>query len=200
MSFFNRKVLIPALVIVGLLGSLPAIAASKQHSKPAATQSSAQAVSTLGGKFKFALPSGYIANPMQAGDKKTDMAGSIGTLYSNEAQKRVIIEVESALKDGIKTNDNDDTFLDGAVTGFVHQQEAALPDFKQVGESRLTIKGLGIRQVDSNATMGGGNTLSTTFIAGSGDRLSVVQVISRASDQAGHAAAVKQIIDGLRAP
>jgi hypothetical protein len=96
----------------------------------------------------------------------------------------------------VTAKDNDAGFLDGAVTGFLNQQVASLPDFKKLSEKKLTLKGLGVRQIDSTATMGGGKTLNTTFLAGSGSHMSVVQVIFRADDQAGHDKLIKQIVGG----
>ncbi|MNC80701.1 hypothetical protein D3C75_1335960 [compost metagenome] len=52
-----------------------------------------------------------------------------------------------------------------------------------------------MRQIDSQSSMGGGNTVNTTFLAGSGTTMAVVQVVSRADDEAGHGVLVKQIID-----
>ncbi|MCY1456904.1 hypothetical protein D9M71_741540 [compost metagenome] len=52
-----------------------------------------------------------------------------------------------------------------------------------------------MRQIDSLSSMGGGKTVNTTFLAGSGKTMAVVQVVSRADDEAGHGALVKQIVD-----
>lgn len=193
MSFFNKKIIALVLGLASVLGGMNVYAASKPQpqSQPQAT---AQKVSTLGGKFSFELPKGYVASAMPAGEEKNGTAGTTGTMYINQAEKRVIIAVERPLPTDMKIGDNDDTFLDGAVAGFVNQQSAALPDFKQHSESRLRIKGLGVREIDSTATMGGGKTLNATFVAGSGTRMSVVQVVSRADDQAGHAALIKRIV------
>lgn len=51
-----------------------------------------------------------------------------------------------------------------------------------------------MRQVDSTATQGGGQTLNTTLLAASGKRMALVQVISRANDKSGHDALVKTIL------
>nr|BFE89787.1 hypothetical protein GCM10020185_03230 [Pseudomonas brassicacearum subsp. brassicacearum] len=56
--------------------------------------------------------------------------------------------------------------------------------------------GLGLRQLDTSATQGGGPTLDTTLLGASGTHMAVVQIISRASDKAGHEALVKQIASG----
>lgn len=108
----------------------------------------------------------------------------------------MVIVAETVRNDGVTIGDNDAKFLDGAVAGFVKDQGAALPDFKKQGEKKLTFKGLGLRQVDSTATQGGGKTLNSTFLAGSGNHLLVIQAISRADDAKGHAALVKLITGG----
>ncbi|MDB6143809.1 MAG: hypothetical protein JWP80_2853 [Pseudomonas sp.] len=196
MSFFNKKTAVLALGMVAVLAGMTAYAATKPQAKPAA----AAKVSALGGKFSFSLPKGYIANAMPAGDEKSGTAGATGTMFVNQGEKRVIIAAENTLSDGLTTGDNDDKFLDNSVSGFIKQQSTALPDFKQTSENRFTSKGLGVREIDSTATMGGGATVNTTFLAGSGTRVSVVQVISRADDQAGHAALIQRIVAQLRAP
>jgi hypothetical protein len=196
MSFFSKKTVVLALGMVAVLAGMTAHAATKPQTKPPA----AAKVSTLGGKFSFSLPKGYIANAMPAGEEKSAAAGATGTMFVSQGDRRVIIAAENTLADGLSTGDNDDKFLDNSVSGFIKQQNTALPDFKQTSENRFTSKGLGVREIDSTATMGGGATVNTTFLAGSGTRVSVVQVISRADDQAGHAALIKQIIAELRAP
>lgn len=58
----------------------------------------------------------------------------------------------------------------------------------------MTRGGLGLRQIDSTATQGGGMTQSSTLLAGSGNRMAVVQVISRINDKANHDKLVSQIV------
>lgn len=196
MSFFSKRTIVLVLSIAAILGGMNVYATSKSQTKPVA----AQKVSTLGGKFTFNLPKGYVASAMPAGNEKSGTAGATGTMYVNQEERRVIIAAENTLPNGMKVGDNDDMFLDSSVADFIHQQSVALPGFKQLSENRLTVKGLGVREIDAIATMGGGNTLNTTFLAGSGTHMSVLQVISRADDQAGHTALVKRIVDGLLAP
>ena len=107
-----------------------------------------------------------------------------------------MIVAETVRTDGVNIGDNDAPFLDGAVAGFVKDQSAALPDFKKQNEKKLTFKGLGLRQVDSTATQGGGKTLNSTFLGGSGNHMLVIQAISRGDDAKGHAELVKQITGG----
>lgn len=165
-------------------------------SKPAAQKSATQTLSTLGGKFTFNLPKDYVGDALPTGNEADGTAGTSGTMYANQATKSVVIVAETARNDGVIIKDNDPQFLDGAVAGFVKDQSAALPDFKKQAEKKLTVKGLGLRQVDSTATMGGGKTLNSTFLAGSGDHLLVIQAISRADDVKGHEVLVKQITGG----
>ncbi|WP_338480637.1 hypothetical protein VRB67_10005 [Pseudomonas trivialis] len=159
----------------------------------AAAKPSTQTISTLGGKFTFTLPRAYVSDTLPAGKAEDGTGDTQGTLYANQSTKSVVIVAETVRKDGVKIEDNDPKFLDGAVAGFVKDQSAALPDFKKQSEKKLNFKGLGMRQVDSTATQGGGKTLNSTFLGGSGNQLLVIQAISRADDVKGHAELVKQI-------
>ncbi|MEX5583788.1 hypothetical protein [Pseudomonas lurida] len=162
----------------------------------AASKPTTQTISTLGGKFTFTLPKAYVADTLPTGKAEEGTADTQGTLYANQNTKSVVIVAETVRKDGVNIGDNDAQFLDGAVAGFVKDQTAALPDFKKQSEKKLTVRGLGLRQVDSTATQGGGKTLNSTFLGGSGNHLLVIQAISRADDAKGHAALVKQITGG----
>ena len=159
----------------------------------AATKPSTQTISTLGGKFTFSLPKAYVADTLPAGKAEDGTGDTQGTMYANQTTKSVVIVAETVRKDGVKIEDNYPKFLDGAVAGFIKDQSAALPDFKKQSEKKLNFKGLGMRQVDSTATQGGGKTLNSTFLSGSGNQLLVIQAISRADDVKGHAELVKQI-------
>ena len=162
----------------------------------AASKATTQTISTLGGKFTFDLPKAYTADTLPSGKADDGTADTQGTLYANATTKSVVIVAETVRNDGVAIKDNAPQFLDGAVADFVKNQSAALPDFKKQNEKKLTYKGLGLRQVDSTATQGGGKTLNSTFLGGSGNQLLVIQAISRADDVKGHAALVKQITGG----
>jgi len=185
MSLLSKKAVVLLLVAVASLGAL-----SAQAAKEAAP---AQNVSMLGGKFKFTLPKGFVANPLPA-----DATGASGTMYTNETTKTVVIAAENTIPGGVNAKDNDGEFLDATASDFATQQAKALPDFTKLSEKSITQKGtgLGLRQIDSIATQGGGKTLDTTLMAASGTRMALVQVISRLSDNAGHEALVKQIVSG----
>ncbi|KAF2405856.1 hypothetical protein ACMSI6_04340 [Pseudomonas antarctica] len=162
----------------------------------AATKPTTQTISTLGGKFTFSLPKAYVADTLPTGNAADGTADTQGTLYANSTTKSVVIVAETVRNDGATIKDNDPQFLNGAVADFVKDQSAALPDFKKLNEKKWTYKGLGLRQVDSTATQGGGKTLNSTFLGGSGNHLLVIQAISRADDVKGHAELVKQITGG----
>ncbi|KAA0947691.1 MULTISPECIES: hypothetical protein [unclassified Pseudomonas] len=187
MATLTKTAALLALMLTASLGASQVFAADK----PAG-----QTISTLDGKFTFSLPKAYTADALPAGDEAHGTAGASGTMYTNQVGKSVVIVAETLRNDGITIKDNDPQFLDGAVTGFVKEQSATLPDFKKLGEKKLVLKGLGMRQVDSTATMGGGKTLTSTFFAGSGNHLLVIQAISRADDAKGHGVLVKQITGG----
>ncbi|MCX7079882.1 MAG: hypothetical protein NTV76_11150 [Pseudomonas sp.] len=192
MSLFGNKAIVLLLAAAASFGAMSVYAATQ----PAAKTSTEQKVSTLDGKFTINLPQGFEANPLPPGDSASGTAGAMGTMYTNRTSKTVVLVAENVRTDGVQTKDNDSTFLDSAVESFLQKQSAALPDFKKLDEKKLTIKGLGLRQIESAATMGGGNTLDTTLLAGSGSRILVIQIISRADDPTGHSALVKQIIGG----
>ncbi|MFC6339910.1 hypothetical protein GIR22_07075 [Pseudomonas sp. CCM 7891] len=189
MATLSKTAALLALALTAGFGASQLFAAS-----PAAAQKATpHSISTLDGKFTFTLPKAYTADALPTGNEADGTAGTRGTLYANQATKSVVIVAETVRNDGITIKDNDPQFLDGAVAGFVKEQGAALPDFKKQAEQKLTIKGLGLRRVDSTATMGGGKTLNSTFLAGSGNHLLVIQAISRADDVKGHEVLVKQI-------
>ncbi|MCE4057940.1 hypothetical protein [Pseudomonas sp. Au-Pse12] len=190
MSSFARKALVLVFAAVAGFGALNALAAGKSTAK----QAPGEKVSMLDGKLSFTLPKGFSASALPAGSEADGTAGASGTLYSNATTRTVVIAAQNRIPNGAQVKDNDSAFLDAAVSGFLSQQAAALPDFSKQSEKSMTLKGLGVRQIDSTATQGGGQTLNSTLIAGSGSRMAVVQVISRAADKTGHAALMKQIL------
>lgn len=188
MSLLSKKALVLLLAAATGLGALNAQAAKATSSDNAP----AQQVSMLGGKFTFNLPKGFIANPLPASPD-----GATGTLYSNATTKTVVIAAENTLPNGISVKDNDGQFLDSTVADFDSAQRTSLPDYNKLSEKSLTGKtGLGLRQVDGTATQGGGMTLTTTLMAASGTRMTVIQVISRPGDMAAHETLIKQIVSG----
>ncbi|MBX9409649.1 hypothetical protein K5E40_28755 [Pseudomonas baetica] len=185
MSLLSKKAVVLLVAAVAGLGAINAQAAKPKEK--AATEK----VSMLGGKFTFVLPKGFVADPLPASP-----TGAKGTMYTNQATKTVVIAAENQIPEGNNVKDNDSEFLDGSVSDFIDAQRKALPDFNKLSEKSLTRKGtgLGLRQVDSTATQGGGQTLNTTLMAGSGTKMALVQVISRVSDKQGHDALVKTIL------
>ncbi|MFW9266724.1 hypothetical protein [Pseudomonas sp. NR3] len=194
MSLLSKRAAAVLLTAVASLAAWPAMAAQPKT----VAQAPVQKISMLGGKFSFTLPKGYTATPLSAGEVAQGTAGATGMMYSNATSKTVVITAENTLVDGANVKDNDAAFLDSTFADFAVQKTKALPDAKILGEQSLVQKttGLGLRQLDTKATQGGGPTLDTTLIGASGTRMAVVQIISRASDQAGHEALVKQIASG----
>ena len=194
MSLLSKKAVVLLLTAAASLGALNAQAAKATSSDKAPTQK----VSMLGGKFTFTLPKGFIANPLPAGDATTGTAGATGTMYTNQTTKTVVIAAENTIPGGVNVKDNDGEFLDSTVSAFATEQRNALPDFNKLSEKSLTQKGtgLGLRQIDSTATQGGGMTLDTSLMAASGTRMAIIQVISRPNDKTSHETLVKQIITG----
>ena len=182
-----------ALALTISLGASPLFAAAK----PATAQpDDFQIVSTLDGKFTFTLPKGYVADALPAGAQAQGTAGANGTMYINQASKSVVVVAQTLRNDGIDLKDDEPLFLDSAVEGFLKDVGTSLPDYKKLSQKKLLIKGVGLRQIDATASMGGGKTLNSTFLAGSGNRLLVIQAISRAEDVTGHGLLVRQITSG----
>ncbi|MBV4488429.1 hypothetical protein HU727_022850 [Pseudomonas sp. SWRI153] len=183
MSLLSKK------VAVLMLAAFAGFAAVNAHAAKETVKT--EKVSMLDGKFVFVLPKGFVADPLPASP-----SGAKGTMYTNQATKTVVIAAENQIPEGQNVKDNDGEFLDGSVSSFIDDQRKALPDFNKLSEKSLTQKGtgLGLRQVDSTAAQGGGQTLNTTLLAGSGTKMALVQVISRASDKKAHDALVKTIV------
>ncbi|CAI8763801.1 Exported protein [Pseudomonas sp. IT-347P] len=183
MPLLNKKAVVLLVATLAGFGAL--------HAQAAKEKASTEKVSMLDGKFTFVLPKGFVADPLPPSP-----SGTKGTMYTNETTKTVVITAENKIPEGQHVKDNDGQFLDGTVSSFIEDQRKALPDFNKLTEKSLTQKGtgLGLRQVDSTATQGGGQTLNTTLMAGSGTKMALVQVISRASDKKGHDALVKTIL------
>ncbi|RON81304.1 hypothetical protein [Pseudomonas fluorescens] len=183
MSLLSKKTVVLLVTALAGFGAL--------HAQAAKEKATTEKVSMLDGKFTFVLPKGFVADPLPASP-----TGAKGTMYTNQSTKTVVIAAENKIPEGNNVKDNDSEFLDGSVSDFIDAQRKALPDFNKLSEKSLTQKGtgLGLRQVDSTATQGGGQTLNTTLMAGSGTKMALVQVISRASDKKGHDALVKTIL------
>ena len=185
MPLYPFKAAVAAMALLAAFAG-PAVAADKAAAP--------LKITALGGKFSFTLPPGYVANPMPPGQAANGTAGSTGTMYLNEQQKRVIVATQTPIPGGLDVKENDEAVLEGAALGLVEHQSAALPDFKETGDKKIKLKTLGVRQIDSTATMGGGKTISTTFIAAYGTRMSMVQIISRADDSEGHRKVVEAVL------
>ncbi|WP_460069661.1 DcrB/PsbP domain-containing protein [Pseudomonas sp. S1_A06] len=194
MSLLSKQA---AALLLGAIASLVVVSAQAAPAKPAG-DAPAQKVSMLGGKFTFTLPKGFTATPLPAGEVAQGTAGATGTMYSNATSRTVVIAAENTIVNGTNVKDDDGAFLDTTMADFAAQRIKALPDAKILSEKSLTQNGtgLGLRQLDTSATQGGGPTLDTTLLGASGTHMAVVQIISRASDKAGHEALVKQIASG----
>ncbi|MCQ3025765.1 polyribonucleotide nucleotidyltransferase [Pseudomonas tremae] len=172
-------------------------AATKAEAAAPATApaSAAQKVSLLGGKLAFTVPAGYVAGDMPDIDEKARAQGVYGKMYTNAAEKRVLIVTETTLPMNVEASDNDAALLDGITDGIVDHQSAGYKDFKKLGARKIVKKnGLGVRQVDSSATMSDAKVLSTSIIAASGTRTAVLNVVSSANNPKEQAALVKTVI------
>ncbi len=89
-----------------------------------------QKASLLGGKLAFTIPAGYVQGEMPEIDAKAKAQGVTGALYTNAAEKRVLIVTETPMPMGVQASDNDGVVLDGLVTGILAQQSTGYKDFK----------------------------------------------------------------------
>jgi hypothetical protein len=189
MISLNPKPVVLALCLAAGLAVGGAHAQSTAGSPPGMTAPTGP-ISLLGGKMAFTVPSGFVG-----GDLPTGATGVTGHMFMNQEAQRAVVTTEAPTP--TEASDNDSVFLAGAVQGFVTQQKLQMPDYKQTGEKSFTIKTLGVREIDSTGSMGANAVRNTTFVAASGKRLAVVQVISNLKDESGHDAAVKQVLASM---
>ena len=193
MQSFSLK----AVMLCVALASCQGIVSAQAATKPAAEKQAAasQKASLLDGKLTFTLPAGYVKGEMPEIDAKAIAQGVSGALYTNQAQKRVLIVTETPIPMDMQASDNDRLVLDGLVAGTLTQQRSSYKDFKELGEKTIVKKnGLGVRQIDASATMSGAKVLSTTVVAASGSRSAILNVISNAKNAVEHEQMVKTVI------
>jgi len=193
MRSFSLKAIVMCMALVGTQSMITAQAATKPQA--AAPAAAAQKASLLGGKLTFTLPAGYVQGEMPEIDANAKALGVTGALYTNSAEKRVVIVSEMPIPMGVQASDNDSVVLEGLATGTLGQQSTGYKDFKKLGEKTIVKKnGLGVRQIDTSATMSDTKVLSTTIVAASATRAAVLNVVSNAKNPKEHAALVKAII------
>lgn len=189
-----------AALALAIAGSLIQANALAQTAAPASTATaSKQTVSLLGGKLRFALPPGFTANAVQPGDLEDKSAGVDGRAYANYASQQMILAAEhSPLPDGIRVADDDAKFLDGVMASFIGQQQASWQDYQRLGEKSISIKGLGLRQLDATASFSGKPMRMTMLLAGSGNALALIRISSNADDASNHKRLVASVLDGIK--
>jgi hypothetical protein len=193
MSRFDFKAV---AICVALLGAVTALNVHADTASKASKQAAAQEkVSLLSGKLLFTLPAGYVKDAMPEIDKEAVAQGVTGSLYTHQAEKRVLIITEMPIPMGVEAGDNDHEVLDGLLVGQQAHQSGSYRDFKQLAEKKRVKKnGLGVGQLDTSVTMSGAPVLSTTLVAASGKRAAILNVISKASDPKQHTAMVQRVI------
>ncbi|KPX30679.1 hypothetical protein [Pseudomonas ficuserectae] len=196
MRSFGFKAIVVCVALAACQSMVSVQAATKpQAAAPAAAAAAVQKASLLGGKLAFTIPAGYVQGEMPEIDAKAKAQGVTGALYTNAAEKRVLIVTETPMPMGVQASDNDGVVLDGLVTGILAQQSTGYKDFKKLGDKKIVKKnGLGVRQLDTSATMSDAQVLSTSIIAASGARAAVLNVVSNAKNPKEHAALVKAVI------
>ena len=186
-----------ALAIAGSLIQPSALA----QTAPAASTAPAnkETVSLLGGKLRFALPPGFTANAVQHGSAEDGTTGAEARTYDNHAQQQMILAAEQGpMPDGLRVEDNAPKFLDGIMASFVAQQQASWQDYQRLGEKSITIKGLGLRQLDATASFSGKPIRVTMLLAGSGNALALIRISSNADDASKHKHLVSSVLDGIK--
>ncbi|MDU8500522.1 polyribonucleotide nucleotidyltransferase [Pseudomonas syringae] len=187
-------------VCIALAASQVAInvqaAAKAEAAAPAAAPApAAQKVSLLGGKLAFTVPAGYVQGEIPEVDEKAKAEGVYGVTYTNKAERRVIIVTETPIPMDIEASDNDELVLSGMATGTLARLRTSYKDFKKLNERTVVKKnGLGVRLVDTSATMSDMKVLSTTIFAASGTRAVTLNLLSRVENPKEHAALVKTVI------
>jgi hypothetical protein len=194
---FNLKAIVVCIALSGSVMTLEAQAQTQPQTKPQPSKQAAatEKVSLLGGKLAFSLPAGYVKDEMPEIDAKATAQGVTGSLYTHQADKRVLIITEMPIPMGIEAKDNDAEVLDGLLVGQQAHQSGSYKDFKKLGEKKIVKKnGLGVGQLDTSVTMSDAKVLSTTIVAASGRRSAILNVVSRAANPKEHAAMVKTVI------
>jgi hypothetical protein len=191
MPSFNLKVIVAC---IALFGGVTAVEAQTK-AQPAKQAVAPAKASVLGGKLAFTLPAGYVQGEMPEIDEKAIALGVTGSLYTHQADKRVLLIAEMPIPMGIEAQDNDPEVLDGMLVGQQAHESGSSKAFKKLGEKKFVKKnGLGIGQLDTSSEMSGTKVLSTTIVAASGRRSAIITVISRANNPTEHAAMVKTVV------
>ncbi|MDU8431122.1 polyribonucleotide nucleotidyltransferase [Pseudomonas syringae pv. actinidifoliorum] len=195
MRSFGFKAIAVCIALATSQVAINVQAATKADAAAPAAAPAARKVSLLGGKLAFTVPAGYVQGEIPEVDAKAKAQGIYGMTYTNKAEKRVIIVAETPIPMGIEASDNDDLVLSGMATGTLAQQRTSYKDFKKLNERTVLKKnGLGVRQIDTSATMSDMKVLSTTIFAASGTRAVTLNLLSRVENPKEHAALVKTVI------
>ncbi|MBP2170848.1 hypothetical protein J2125_004040 [Erwinia toletana] len=174
---------------VGMLSLLAALcgastmAAAAQTAMPVASVPAVQKISLLNGKLAFDLP-GYEVQAVP-GDAP-------GKMYVNKQDKRVLIIGEEPVP-LIARGGSDADFLEGMKV-IRDKQKQVSPDYKVISEKTEKVKGLDVYHIEATNVMGGNHVVQTTLLAAGDDKITVIQIISGASNQAAHQLAVNKIL------
>jgi hypothetical protein len=194
MRRFDFKAVIACLAILSAVAPASVQAETKPKAR-SSSQAAIEKVTVLDGKLSFRLPEGFAKDPMPEIDAKAVAQGVTGSLYTNQADKRVLIITEMPIPMGVEATDNDAEVLDGLLVGQQAHQSGSYKDFKKLAEKKIVKKnGLGVGQLDTSVTMSGAPVLSTTLVAASGKRAAILNVVSRAANAEQHKAMVKTVI------
>ncbi|MFH7445051.1 polyribonucleotide nucleotidyltransferase, partial [Pseudomonas syringae pv. tagetis] len=88
-----------------------------------------QKSSLLAGKLAFTIPAGFVKGEIPVSGETAKAHGVTGGMYTNAAEKRVLIVTETPMTMGVHESDNDCEVIDGIVTGILAQHSAGYKDF-----------------------------------------------------------------------
>ncbi|MBB4129382.1 hypothetical protein [Xanthomonas sp. 3075] len=196
-TFFRPAALALALIIAG--SQLCARASVQTVADSPGTSTRQEHASLLDGKIRFDLPPDFVGTALPPDPPENGAAGVTGTAYTNARQQMVLASEEASMPDGVRVQDNDARFLDGVMASFIEQQQASWQHYQRAGEKSITIKGLGLRQVDAIASFSDIPMRVTMLLAGSGRTLALIRITSKADDVDSHNMLVSNVLDGIRA-
>jgi tRNA A37 threonylcarbamoyladenosine biosynthesis protein TsaE len=150
---------------------------------PAAAAPGSHVVSVAGGKLRFALKD-MEARPVPGQD--------LSTMYFNGLSNQAVIVTEGQLlgASGVKP----DAAFRVAVDTLKEKQRAASPNYRIVGEGTTRVKGLDVYRLDGTDDLNGMKLLMATLMVADNQRVTIIEVMSDASDAAGHRATVETIL------
>jgi hypothetical protein len=170
--------LIRSLCLFVALSGTASLAVAATPEQPAASQS----VSVLDGKLPFVLK----------GVEKSPIPGqSASTMYFDSRTEQAVIVTEGPLP---AVRDAKADAFRVAVDTVKEKQNAASPNYRITSEQTTRVKGLPVYHIEATDDVNGMQLLMATLMAIDKQKIAIIEVMSSASDPAGHAAALNNIL------